>query len=78
MISGVIINTSGWIKDEGFKSLVHTATEFDVTTILVLDQERLQERLRVELKNDLPDVKILSLPKSGGVIILRKNSNCLS
>lgn len=67
LISGVIINTSGWIKEEGFKSLVHTAMEFDVTTILVLDQERLQERLRVELKNDLPDVKILSLPKSGGV-----------
>lgn len=35
----------------------------------MLDQERLQERLRVELKNDLPDVKILSLPKSGGVCL---------
>ena len=25
LVSGVIINTSGWTKDEGFKSLVHTA-----------------------------------------------------
>jgi polyribonucleotide 5'-hydroxyl-kinase len=64
LISGVIINTSGWTKDEGFKSLVHTAQEFDVSTVLVLDQER----LRVELKRELPDyVKVLSLPKSGGV-----------
>lgn len=65
MYSGVIINTSGWIRDEGFKSLVHTAKEFEVSIILVLDQER----LRVELKRDLPDyIKVLSLPKSGGVI----------
>ena len=64
MVSGVIINTSGWIKDEGFKSILHTALEFDVSTVLVLDQER----LRVELKRDLPEyVKVLSLPKSGGV-----------
>lgn len=36
-----------------------------MSTILVLDQER----LRVELKRDLPDyVKVLSLPKSGGVV----------
>ena len=62
--SGCIINTSGWIKDEGFKSLVHTAQEFEVNTVLVIDQER----LRVELKRDLPDVQVLSLPKSGGVV----------
>lgn len=60
----MIINTSGWIKDEGFKSLIHTAQEFEVTTILVIDQER----LRVELKRDLPDIKVLSVPKSGGVV----------
>jgi polyribonucleotide 5'-hydroxyl-kinase len=65
LFSGVVINTSGWIRDEGFKSLVHTAKEFEVNVILVLDQER----LRVELKRDLPDyVKILSVPKSGGVV----------
>lgn len=64
MFSGVIINTSGWIKDEGFKSLLHTAEQFEVNVILVIDAER----LRVELKRDLPDyVKILSVPKSGGV-----------
>lgn len=65
LTSGCVINTSGWIKDEGYKSILHTAEEFEVSTVLVLDQER----LRVELKRDLPDyVKVLSLPKSGGVV----------
>lgn len=59
-----MINTSGWVKGEGYESILHTAQEFEVSTVLVLDQER----LRVELKRDLPDyVKVLSLPKSGGV-----------
>lgn len=40
LYSGVVINTSGWIKDEGFKSLIHAALEFEVNVILVLDQER--------------------------------------
>ena len=65
LFSGVIINTSGWIKDEGLKSIFHAANEFEVSVILVIDQER----LRVELKRDLPDyMKVLSLPKSGGVV----------
>ncbi len=64
LVSGCVINMSGWVKDEGYKSILHTAQEFEVSTILVLDQER----LRVELKRDLPDVKVLSLPKSGGVV----------
>lgn len=65
LTSGVIINTSGWIRDEGYKSILHTAMEFEVTVILVIDQER----LRVDLRKDLPDyVKVLSVPKSGGVV----------
>jgi polyribonucleotide 5'-hydroxyl-kinase len=61
----VIINTSGWIKEEGFRSLVHAAKEFEVSVVLVMDQER----LRVQLKNDLPDyAKVISVPKSGGVV----------
>jgi polyribonucleotide 5'-hydroxyl-kinase len=65
LVSGVIINTSGWIKDEGYASIVHAAKEFEVSTVLVIDQER----LRVELKRDLPDyIKVMSLPKSGGVV----------
>jgi polyribonucleotide 5'-hydroxyl-kinase len=61
----MIINTSGLIRDEGYKSIVYAAREFDVNMILVIDQER----LCVDLKKDLPDsIKVLCLPKSGGVV----------
>lgn len=51
---------------------MHAATEFDVNMILVIDHER----LRVDLIRDLPDrIKILSIQKSGGVIILMIKNN---
>lgn len=63
-MSGVIINTCGWIKGQGYKQLLHTATAFEVDVILVLDQERLYN----ELVRDIPSfVKVVLLPKSGGV-----------
>jgi polyribonucleotide 5'-hydroxyl-kinase len=68
LIGGVIINTPSWIKDEGFKSIIHAALEFDVSAILVLDQERLRVELTRDLKDLVQDIKILSLPKSGGVV----------
>lgn len=63
-MSGVIINTCGWIKGLGYKHLLLTATAFEVDVILVLDQERLYN----ELVRDIPNfVKVVLLPKSGGV-----------
>lgn len=63
-MSGVIINTCGWIKAEGYKHILHAATAFEVDVILVLDQERLYN----ELVRDMPTfVKVVFLPKSGGV-----------
>jgi len=62
--SGVIINTCGWVKGEGYRQLVHIAQAFEVDVILVLDQERLYN----ELVRDMPNfVKTVFLPKSGGV-----------
>lgn len=64
-ISGVIINTGGWIKGGGYDSLKHAAGSFEVDVIIVLDQERLYN----ELKRDMPEfVKVILLPKSGGVV----------
>ncbi|XP_014774939.1 polyribonucleotide 5'-hydroxyl-kinase Clp1 [Octopus bimaculoides] len=64
-LSGVIINTSGWVRGGGYQSLVHTAGAFEVDIIAVLDQERLYN----ELVRDMPDfVKVILLPKSGGVV----------
>ncbi|XP_045112240.1 protein CLP1 homolog [Portunus trituberculatus] len=62
--SGVVINTCGWVKDEGYKSLTHVAQAFEVDVIIVLDQERLYN----ELVRDIPFIKVVFLPKSGGVV----------
>jgi len=63
--SGVIINTCGWIKGEGYKQLLNSGKAFEVDVILVLDQERLYN----ELVRDMPNyVKIVFLQKSGGVV----------
>jgi polynucleotide 5'-kinase involved in rRNA processing len=62
--SGVIINTCGWVKGDGYKQLTHIAQAFEVDIILVLDQERLYN----ELVRDMPTfVKVVFLPKNGGV-----------
>lgn len=64
-VSGVIINTCGWIKNEGYKLLLNNAKAFEVDVILVLDQERLFN----ELVRDVPKfVKVVFLQKSGGVV----------
>ena len=63
-LSGVVINTGGWVRGAGYDALKHAAGSFEVDIILVLDQERLYN----QLKSDLPEfVKIVLLPKSGGV-----------
>ncbi|KAL1449034.1 hypothetical protein WDU94_000272 [Cyamophila willieti] len=63
--SGMIINTCGWIKGDGFKCLLACAKRLRVDNILVLDQERLYQ----ELKRDLPKTTdVVLLHKSGGVV----------
>lgn len=63
--SGVIINTCGWVRGEGYNQIKHIAQAFEVDVILVLDQERVYN----DLVRDMPDfVKVVWLPKSGGVV----------
>ncbi|CAG0889102.1 unnamed protein product [Darwinula stevensoni] len=63
--SGVIINTCGWVKGDGYKILTHIALAFEVDAIIVLDSERLYN----ELVRDMPSfVKVVFQPKSGGVV----------
>ncbi|CAG9859653.1 unnamed protein product [Phyllotreta striolata] len=69
--SGAIINTCGWIKGAGYKQLLNSIKAFEVDIIMVLDQERLYN----ELVRDLPQfVKIIFLPKSGGVVERSKSN----
>lgn len=68
--SGMIINTCGWIKNKGYKHILHAAQAFEVAAIFVLDQERLYN----ELLRDLPKfVQVVFLQKSGGVVERSKN-----
>lgn len=65
-MSGVIINTCGWVKGGGYTHILNAAKAFEVDVILVLDQERLYN----ELVRDMPSyVRVVFLPKSGGVSI---------
>ena len=62
--SGMIINTCGWIKGQGYQHLKHIAQAFEVDIIIVLDEERLYQ----DLVQDMPKfVKISWLPRSTGV-----------
>lgn len=69
-VSGVVINTCGWVHGAGYQCLVHAASVFEIDVLIVLDQERLHSQL---VKN-MPDfVKVVLLPKSGGVVERSKN-----
>jgi polyribonucleotide 5'-hydroxyl-kinase len=65
MASGIIINTCGWVKGQGYQHLLHAAKEFKTGVILVLDQERLYNEL---LRDVDSSCKVVFLPKSGGVV----------
>jgi len=63
--SGVILNTCGWIKGQGYEHLKHIAQSFEVDLVVVLEEEKLY----TDLVRDMPGfVKTTWLPKSTGVI----------
>jgi polyribonucleotide 5'-hydroxyl-kinase len=74
--SGIIVNTNGWIRDEGYELLLHTAKALSISVILVLGHDRLFSLLNSHYKkikaNDNDDSiitpKIVKLPRSGGVV----------
>lgn len=53
------------MKGDGYQILLHSAKAFGVGVILVLDQERLYNEL---LRDFDPSIKVVFLPKSGGVV----------
>jgi len=65
-VSGVIINTCGWVDGAGYNLLVHAAQAFSVNAILVLGHDRLCSDLKVDKK--LANIAISKLSKSGGVV----------
>lgn len=75
MASGVIINTCGWVKGQGYQHLLHAAKAFKAGIILVMDQERLYNEL---LRDVDSSVKVVLLPKSGGVVERNHNNRAES
>lgn len=64
MVSGIVINTCGWVKGQGYLHILHAVKAFKVGIVAVLDQERLYNEL---LRDVASPAKVLFLPKSGGV-----------
>lgn len=69
--SGIIVNTNGWIQDEGFKLLLHAAEALEISVILIMGHDRLYSMMNNHYSKQ-PDVvevpKVLKLPRSGGVV----------
>ena len=60
----MIINTCGWVKNQGYDHIKHIAQSFEVDLILVLDESKLYN----DLLRDMPSfVKVQWLPRSLGV-----------
>mmetsp|Transcript_1225 Transcript_1225/g.2473 ORF Transcript_1225/g.2473 Transcript_1225/m.2473 type:complete len:497 (+) Transcript_1225:54-1544(+) len=72
--SGIIVNTNGWIQDDGYKLLLHVAEAMDISVILILGHDRLYSMMnshykKIVQKNATATVpKVLKLPRSGGVV----------
>ena len=62
--SGMIINTCGWVKQQGYDHIKHIAQSFEVDLIVVLDESKLYN----DLLRDIPSfVKVQWFPRSLGV-----------
>jgi polyribonucleotide 5'-hydroxyl-kinase len=66
--SGIIANTNGWIQDEGYQLLVHAVTALRITVILVLGHDRLYSMMKSALKKQEESIKVVKVPRSGGVV----------
>ena len=72
--SGIIVNTNGWIQDDGFKLLLTTVEAFKISVVLVLGHDRLYSMMKSAVgtndnKNSTTSAtKVIKVPRSGGVV----------
>lgn len=66
--SGIIVNTNGWIEDEGYQLLLHTTTALRISVVLVLGHDRLYSMMKSALKKLDESIKVIKIPRSGGVV----------
>jgi polyribonucleotide 5'-hydroxyl-kinase len=72
--SGLIVNTNGWIQDDGYPLLLHAAQALEITVILIMGHDRLYSMMTNHYKklqasdSSIAIPKVLKLPRSGGVV----------
>lgn len=82
--SGLIVNTNGWIEDEGYQLLLHTVKALKISVVLVVGHDRLYSMMRNHVLgqhttgeqdgvdngngNNMEAVKVIKIPRSGGVV----------
>ncbi|KAL5582386.1 hypothetical protein UlMin_014828 [Ulmus minor] len=66
--AGMVINTMGWIEGVGYELLLHAIDTFNANVVLVLGKEKLWSMLRDVLRNKQPNVDVVKLKRSGGVV----------
>ncbi|KAH7532604.1 protein CLP1 homolog isoform X1 [Ziziphus jujuba] len=66
--AGMVINTMGWIEGVGYELLLHAIDTFNANVVLVLGQEKLWSMLKDVLRNKQPNVDVVKLQRSGGVV----------
>lgn len=68
--SGVIIDTCGWVRGDGYSAVTLAACSFEIDTLFVLEEERVY----LQLKKDMPNsVRVVYVPKQHGVIDRDRN-----
>jgi polyribonucleotide 5'-hydroxyl-kinase len=68
--SGMIVNTNGWIQNEGFDLLLHTVTALRINIVLVMGHDRLYSMMKNSIAKTeaSSSIKIIKVPRSGGVV----------
>lgn len=66
--SGIIVNTNGWIQDEGYNLLLHTVSALRINIVLVMGHDRLYSMMKNNLKKTNATVRVIKVPRSGGVV----------
>ena len=63
--SGILVNTNGWIQDEGYQLLLHTVSALRINVVLVMGHDRLYSMMKSTLTKQKDDMKVIKMPRSG-------------
>jgi polyribonucleotide 5'-hydroxyl-kinase len=80
--SGIIVNTNGWIQNEGYDLLLRTVTALRINVVLIMGHDRLYSMMKksISATDTANAIKIIKVPRSGGVVSRSSNylQNCRS